>query len=461
MQNDARYTLIGAFFLIVVTLGTLFLFWAARWSGDDARKQFDVVFEGTVSGLTEGAPVLFNGIRVGEVLDLSIDPKDPRNVLARISVEAVTPVKADTEITLEYQGLTGVASVALEGGSANLPPVQSDGESIPLLTAKRSAVQDLLESARDIMGTVEKTAKRLDTMLAANEQIIGNTMQNLNTFSEALAKNSDQLETLVGDTSTAASEIAKLSKNLNGLIETNRENLDQIIANARQVTGELASEKESIGTILSSAATATENLSAAATSVRTLVEANSENLSSTITNVQSVSKMLAESEDSIERILANLEKVSVTIGEKEAKIAASIDNFEKITGAVAAKDEDIQAIIADAAKVTNQMVSLVAKAESVLGSVDQAFQGDSANFFQNASAAAESFRRLTERLEVQTNVIASDISKFTGGGLRDLEALIAESRGVMRRLDRTLSSVEDNPQRFIFGGDEVKKYAPR
>ena len=77
---------------------------------------YHVQFDGSVPGLLVGAGVLFNGIRVGEVTDLALAPESPRRVDATISVASNTPVRADTKVGLDFQGLTGVPVVALEGG---------------------------------------------------------------------------------------------------------------------------------------------------------------------------------------------------------------------------------------------------------------------------------------------------------------------------------------------------------
>ncbi len=84
-------------------------------------------FENTVSGMLIGSAVLFNGIRVGEVTDLTLDPQNPNQVTATIAVAAGTPVRADTKASIDFQGLTGVAVVTLNGGDP----------ASPLLTAER------------------------------------------------------------------------------------------------------------------------------------------------------------------------------------------------------------------------------------------------------------------------------------------------------------------------------------
>ena len=81
------------------------------------REVYQVHFQGSVSGLLVGSAVLFNGIRVGEVTELSSIPKT-RHVDATIAVRSATPVRADTKVGLDFQGLTGVPVVGAGRRSA-------------------------------------------------------------------------------------------------------------------------------------------------------------------------------------------------------------------------------------------------------------------------------------------------------------------------------------------------------
>src|SRR5919199_2436763 len=117
METRANYVVIGLFTLAVLAGAFGFVYWLARYGEGGRRQTYDIVFMGSVAGLNRGAAVLFNGIRVGEVDNLTLDPRDPQRVNARVRVDSETPVKSDTRAQLEFQGLTGVAYVALVGGS--------------------------------------------------------------------------------------------------------------------------------------------------------------------------------------------------------------------------------------------------------------------------------------------------------------------------------------------------------
>src|SRR5580704_3349098 len=117
METRAPFVVVGAFVLAAIAAVFGFVYWLHNSGGLGPRSAYHVQFDGSVPGLLVGAGVLFNGIRVGEVSDLSLAPDNPRRVNATISVASSTPVRADTRVSLEFQGLTGVPAVALEGGT--------------------------------------------------------------------------------------------------------------------------------------------------------------------------------------------------------------------------------------------------------------------------------------------------------------------------------------------------------
>jgi phospholipid/cholesterol/gamma-HCH transport system substrate-binding protein len=187
MEIRAPYILIGAFVLAVIAAGFGFVYWLHNAGSLTQQTTYRIHFENTVSGLLTGAAVLFNGIRVGEVTALELDANDPNRVTATIAVAANTPVRADTKVGLDFQGLTGVPVVALQGGSK---PLSATPGQPATLTADPLAGQSMTTAARDAL-------RRLDLILTDNADDLRDTIANLKTFSAALARNSDKLDGIV------------------------------------------------------------------------------------------------------------------------------------------------------------------------------------------------------------------------------------------------------------------------
>src|SRR5262245_17085358 len=123
METRARYALIGLFMLAVIAASFAFVYWLENKGGFSDRESYQIKFQGSVSGLLIGSAVLFNGIRVGEVTDLGLYADAPQDVTATIAVVRGTPIRGDTEVNIETQGLTGGAAVALGDGSSDAASV--------------------------------------------------------------------------------------------------------------------------------------------------------------------------------------------------------------------------------------------------------------------------------------------------------------------------------------------------
>ncbi len=190
METRARYILIGLFVFVASLAGFGFVYWLHATGGLGERAIYRVRFENTVSGLRTGAAVNFNGIRIGEVSNLQLNPENPTQVLVTIAVDPGTPIRADTQARIDVQGLMGSPSIALSGGSPNLPPLAASRGAPPLLVADASAGQDLTQSAREVLG-------RIDKILAENSDPLHDAIANIDTFSAALARNSKSVDNIL------------------------------------------------------------------------------------------------------------------------------------------------------------------------------------------------------------------------------------------------------------------------
>ena len=187
METRARYALIGLFMLAVILASFGFVYWLENKGGFTQRAHYQIRFEGSVSGLLVGSTVLFNGIKVGEVTDLALNPEHPQQVIATVAVDRGTPIGTDTLVSIETQGLTGGAAVAMTGGSAMPPIAPGEGAAPPVLIAKVGAGQDWTQAARDAF-------QHIDGILSDNSESLHDAIANIDTFSDALARNSDKVD---------------------------------------------------------------------------------------------------------------------------------------------------------------------------------------------------------------------------------------------------------------------------
>lgn len=220
METKAHHILIGAFVLLTLIGGLVFALWVARVSLDDEFDEYDVVFTETVTGLTKGALVNFNGIQVGEVRRLSLDRNDAAKVLARVRVDAGTPVKTDTSARLTYTGLTGVAIIELVAGKPDAPPLlPAEDAEVAVIVAVPSAIQKFMTDGGDVLTRINQTmirigeilseenARRLSETLAHIESITAQVDADKAALGEAL-RQADQAFADLSAASTAFQRIA-------------------------------------------------------------------------------------------------------------------------------------------------------------------------------------------------------------------------------------------------------------
>src|SRR4051812_11120694 len=195
MENRARYALVGAFVLACLLAGFGFVYWIANTGGIGTRAVYAVRFSEPIDGITPGASVLFNGLRVGAVTSIKLDPNEPKQVTALLSVEPSTPVRADTTVSLSFQGFTGAPAISLKGGSADAPRLTSNNGQPSLLLAAPGSGESFSESART-------TVKHIDDVIEQNAKPLNTAITGIASFADVLGRNSQRVEGLIGGLET-------------------------------------------------------------------------------------------------------------------------------------------------------------------------------------------------------------------------------------------------------------------
>ena len=229
METRANYVLIGTFSIVVVALLIGFALWAAKFASDSEWREYDVVFSEAVTGLGIGGTVQYNGITVGAVRKMVIDPVDPEKVLVRIRIDASTPIKIDTEAQLAIVGLTGISQIQLKSFKANSPDlIGTEKYPIPRISAKESALSKLFSSTGDISTTASNLLLRLNkTFSDENIKNLSDTLENLEKISGTISDERQDLALLIHDARTA---VAKLDSTLKS-VDSMALKLDQGVVN--------------------------------------------------------------------------------------------------------------------------------------------------------------------------------------------------------------------------------------
>lgn len=213
METRAHHVLIGLFTVLSVVAALLFGLWLARSESIDAYRDYGIVFQEAVTGLSEGAAVRYSGIKVGAVTKLMLDPHDPRQVLARVRLNANTPVRADTRAKLTMTGLTGLATIQLSGGSPNSPPLTIKPGHLPTIPTEPSPLTKLLGNSEDIILNANQMIANLNRMLSdENVQRITRTLVHIEQATGAIAEQR-------GDIRQLLNQLAEASRSANATLQ--------------------------------------------------------------------------------------------------------------------------------------------------------------------------------------------------------------------------------------------------
>ena len=222
----ASNLMIGTTTLAVIAAGFVGLLGYQKIHGIRQQGPLRIVFAGSASGLHNGGSVNFDGVQVGQILSLRLD--SPRKIVALVRVDNSAPIRKDTIVGLEFQGLTGVAAISLTGGAAAAPPVPLDEDGIPILTADLSET----ESIRD-------TLHNVDRILVGNQATLKNALLDFETYTASLASNGDAIDSVIakadGAFETFDSAMSRIDSVVPGLADGKPDQLFQKVKSIREL----------------------------------------------------------------------------------------------------------------------------------------------------------------------------------------------------------------------------------
>lgn len=221
MEPRAHHVLIGLFTLLAAAAAVGFAMWMAKAHQQGKVDYFKVIFNEPVRGLSRGGAVLYNGIRIGEVKSLGLDPSDLRTAHARIAIDAAIPVRTDTQAKLVLTGITGVSVIELTGGSPLSPLLMEKNGEDPVIVATPSPLTQLLAGSDNLMTNISELIINAKAILSPeNSQRFGNTLANLDELMTSFADRREDLKTLTGELTAATKQAGDTLRHASVLIES-------------------------------------------------------------------------------------------------------------------------------------------------------------------------------------------------------------------------------------------------
>ena len=212
METKANYALIGAFVLAAFIATVAFIAWLSGSQFDQQFDEYEVVFSGPVRGLTVGGEVRYNGLRVGEVTRLSLDPENSGEVVATVEIDAATPVQTNSYARLEPQGLTGLSYIQIFSGGDDFPLQKELGRGPYTIPGEMSTLDNILDGGSDVVTEANRALIRANALLS-DEAIADfqGILANVNALTARLAQaevDPKSIQGLIDDASQAARDLS-------------------------------------------------------------------------------------------------------------------------------------------------------------------------------------------------------------------------------------------------------------
>jgi phospholipid/cholesterol/gamma-HCH transport system substrate-binding protein len=453
METKANYTLVGIFTLIVVAAAFGFVYWMAEFGRGGPMAQLTIRIPGSANGLSVGSPVRFNGISVGSVRGLSIDPNDPAYSLAFTEVKADAPVFPSTRAVLEIQGLTGAAYVELSGGRSGDERILEKAfqSGMPAeLTADLSSVTNLLATADKIMKRADDAIGELQGFVHDARGPLTETVRSAAKFSDALAANSDGIEDFLSSLTSLSGTVQTVSVRLNGTLTAVEElvrsvdagKVNSILSNVDKVTTDFAAASAGVQDVMETVQRTSRNFEKASVDVEQVMrQANQLLLAVDTGKVGNVVNDVAAASSDARSAVANFKQVADDIGNRRAEIDQAVANFTDMSRKLN--------------EASTRVDGILARVDTMLGTED------SDSLFAQGRATLASFKAVADNLNARIGPIADNLAKFSNSGLRDIQTLINSTRKTVDDLNSTINNFDRNPQRLLFGGEDVKQYDGR
>ncbi len=197
--------LIGMTTLAVIAAGFVGMLTFQKLRTTQARAPLRIVFDGSASGLRKGGPVNFDGVPAGEIASITLE--SPRKIVALVMLDTAAPIRKDTVVGIEFQGLTGVAAISLVGGAASAPPVPLDKDGVPMLTADLSEQQSIADTLHNV-----------DKVIIANEGTIKDGLLSFETYTASLKSRGQAIDDAIAKAENGLESFSNTVDKVDGLV---------------------------------------------------------------------------------------------------------------------------------------------------------------------------------------------------------------------------------------------------
>lgn len=241
------------------------------------------------TGIREGTPIMYKGIKVGEVQDVTMKNNE---IISKVIVYHEFEIPDNVRFNVKQSGFVGQKYVEFEAD----PTIQS-----------KSPLQNNYEYDG------RQNSANMDAVMAKLNDVAAEMTTLLKSFNEVIT--TDESKNALQDSISNLKDITESVKNI---VATNDKNIQEVIDNAKNMTDMIeriiAKNENQLNSSISNIAEISETLKAFTASVDKLVANNQGNIDDSLKNLKEITDKVNTTMDEIETITKDINEGKGTLG---------------------------------------------------------------------------------------------------------------------------------------------------
>jgi phospholipid/cholesterol/gamma-HCH transport system substrate-binding protein len=217
METRAHFVAVGTFVLAVIFLAFVAVLWLGRTEFGEQAKRYYIFFRGSVAGLNKGSQVQYNGIPVGRVVDIRVDPNNLEQIQVTVEVDtSIVEIKSDARAFLDANIVNGIATIQIRGGTREASDLQPQpGHKYPVIMAGRSELEEVKASLPELLADLKEATHSVNALLnEQNRQAVSDSLQNIRTITESFVAPSKEVSEVVDNANATVLQLKSFFRDI-------------------------------------------------------------------------------------------------------------------------------------------------------------------------------------------------------------------------------------------------------
>jgi len=248
METRASYIAVGLFVVALLTGLIVAVLWFAGRQLAESNTRYETYFASVGSGLSAGSPVRVNGVQLGRVAEVALDPDNPTRVRVTMDISSNAPIRSDSVATLEIQSLAGTTAIEISAGTKNAPPIEiQPDQRYPVIWSRESNLSQIVGAVPNLLLKITALADQLQEVVnEKNRQAIADTLDNLSQLTAVASEHREDLAHLFQDSAADARDLNQAIANLNQMTKKLDQVADQASTAMRDINGVVRENRASL-----------------------------------------------------------------------------------------------------------------------------------------------------------------------------------------------------------------------